>query len=115
MADASVGTSVCEPPQASMETLLWIVIGGLAGAVAAFAFPGFSGMGPLGSVAIGSIAALVGAFVVDAIVGDVARVRVAIITSDAFGAVVFGLAPALAAGVAAVATLASIERVKRRA
>lgn len=67
------------------------------------------------SVAIGRIAALAGAFVVDALVGDVARVRLSIITGDAFGAVAFGLASALAAGVAAVATLASIERVKRRA
>ena len=98
-----------------METLLWIAIGILAGAVAAFAFPALSGMGPLGSVAIGSIAALVGAFMVDAVVGDVARVRLSIITRDAFGAVAFGLAPALAAGIVAVATLASIERLKRRA
>jgi hypothetical protein len=72
-------------------------------------------MGPLGSVAIGSIAALVGAFVVDGLFGDVARVRLSIVTGDAFAAVAFGLAPAIAAGVAAVATLASIERLKRRA
>ena len=98
-----------------METLLWIAIGALAGAVAAFAFPAFSRMGPVSSVVIGSIAALAGALVVDALVGDVARVRLSIVTGDAFGAVAFGLAPALAAGVVSVATLASIERVKRRA
>ena len=55
-----------------------------------------------------------GALIVDAIVGDVARVRVTVISGSSFASVFFGLAPALAAAIVAVAVLASLERVKRR-
>jgi uncharacterized membrane protein YeaQ/YmgE (transglycosylase-associated protein family) len=95
-----------------METILWLTIGALAGAVAAFAFPATRGIGTLRSVAVGCVAALAGALAIDAVVGAVARVRVSIISSQAHASVIFGLAPAVAAAIVAIAVLVSLGRLK---
>jgi hypothetical protein len=55
-----------------------------------------------------------GGLIVDATVGNVARVRVTIISGGSFASVTFGLAPAIAAAIAAVAVLVLLERMKRR-
>ena len=57
----------------------------------------------LGSVAVGAASALVGAVAGDAAFGNVARVRVTVISGSSFSSVFVGLAPALAAAVAEVA------------
>jgi uncharacterized membrane protein YeaQ/YmgE (transglycosylase-associated protein family) len=97
-----------------METILWIAIGALAGLVAAFAFPAAGGIGTLSSVAVGCVAALAGALAMDAVVGDGPHVRLTISSGSSFASVGFDLAPALAAAIAAVAVLASLQRVRRR-
>jgi uncharacterized membrane protein YeaQ/YmgE (transglycosylase-associated protein family) len=98
-----------------MEMILWIAIGALAGAVASFAFRGAGGgIGTLSSVAVGCVAALLGALAIDAVVGAGVRVRVTLSSGSSFASFGFGLAPALAAAIAAVAVLVGLERAKRR-
>jgi len=98
-----------------MDLILWIAIGASAGAVASFAFRAAGGgSGMLINVVVGCVAAVLGGLAIDAVIGAVARVRVSIISGSSYASVTFGLAPALAAAIAAVAVLVGLERAKRR-
>ena len=92
-----------------MEAFLWIVIGALAGAAGSLAMRG-SRNARLGAILAGAVAALVGGLIVDALIGDVARVRVTFIRGDSLGIVGFGLAPAVAASLAAVVAIVALQR-----
>ena len=97
-----------------METIFWLSIGALAGAIAAFAFPGAKGPAIVRGVAVGCAAALAGGLAIDALLGTVARVRVSIVSSQAHTTVIFGLAPALGAAIAAIVVLVVIGRTNPR-
>ena len=92
-----------------MELFAWLAIGLLAGVAASLAARRGQA-GRLATVAAGAGAAVVAGLVVNAVVGDLALVRVSLLTSNSYGTVSFGLAPAIAATVAAVATLVSLQR-----
>lgn len=95
-----------------MEAILWLAIGALSGVVAAIAFPTEGRVGMLRSAAIGCAAALAGALAVNAVVGAIARVRVSIVSGQTYATVMFGLAPAIAAAIAAIAVLTLLARFK---
>jgi uncharacterized membrane protein YeaQ/YmgE (transglycosylase-associated protein family) len=96
-----------------MEVIVWLTVGALTGAVAALAFPAGGPIGTLRSMAVGCVAALAGALAMDTVVGAIARVRVSIVSGQAYATVWFSLAPAIAAAIAAIAVLVLLARVKR--
>jgi hypothetical protein len=92
-----------------VEAFVWVAIGALAGAAGSLAVRGGRSK-RLGVIVAATVGALVGGLIVDALIGDVARVRVFFIRGDTLGIVGFGLAPALAASLTAVVAIVALQR-----
>jgi hypothetical protein len=93
-----------------MELLIWITLGALAGGVAMLALPTGARARKLGRVAAGVVAAVLGGLVVNAVLGDLAQVRVIVTTDNGYGSFRFGLAPAIGAAAAALILLVGLQR-----
>lgn len=93
-----------------MELLTWIAVGALAGGVASLTLPTAGRVGKLGRIAAGVAAAVVAGLVVNAVFGDIAHIRVLVITRNTYGTFSFGLAPLVGASVAALMVLVSLQR-----